>query len=55
MGLNIFPQSIFEGFDDKHIIQDVTFANIVINGRKVNTIEQGKMILNQYTKDIVFQ
>jgi len=54
-GINIFPQSIFEGFDDKHIIQDVTFANIVINGRKVNTIEQGKMILNQYTKDIVFQ
>jgi hypothetical protein len=54
-GIDIFPQSVFEGFDGKHMVENVTFENIVINGRKINNIKQGNMLLNQYTNNIVFK
>ena len=52
---SIFPQSVFEGFDDNHLIKNITFENIIINGKNIKNIEQGNMVLNEFTKDFIFK
>jgi hypothetical protein len=49
------PRSVFEGFDDNHLIKNITFENITINGKNVKNLEQGNMILNIFTRNIMFK
>ncbi|MCQ6557446.1 glycosyl hydrolase family 28 protein [Paenibacillus mendelii] len=40
------------GWDDKHLISDVAFQNITINGKKVKNTKEPYFTINKYTKTI---
>ncbi len=50
----LFPNSLFVGFDDQHIIKDITFKNIEIHSKKVNSPFDGSFYMEK-TKNIKFQ
>ncbi|MDR2968770.1 MAG: hypothetical protein LBV32_04090 [Tannerellaceae bacterium] len=39
----IVPFSILSGFDEKHLVRNITFDNIVLNGRKASGMEELKL------------
>jgi len=49
------PKSVFIGYNNKHLIENITFENIIINGKKIKNLEQGNMILNEFTKNFIFK
>ena len=49
------PKSVFIGYNDKHLIENITFENIIINGKKIKNLEQGNMVLNEFTKNFIFK
>lgn len=44
--------SIIEGYSDINSIENVLFENIVINGKRVSSFEEGNMKIGNYTKNI---
>jgi polygalacturonase len=40
------------GFDATHLVEDVTFDNLRINGRLVRSLQDGGISANQHTKDL---
>jgi len=41
-----------EGWSDDRMISDVTFDNIVINGKKIGSMQDPHFTINEYTKDL---
>lgn len=46
--------STFEGYDKTHNIQNVSFHDLVINGKRITSPTQGNMYINQYTDEPTF-
>jgi hypothetical protein len=44
--------SIIEGFSEQCKIEDLTFENIVVNGKRIKTFEEGNIQLGSFTKNI---
>lgn len=49
------PKSILIGLDNQHLIQNIIFENVIINGKKITTIEECKLSMNQFTRNVVFK
>lgn len=47
----IVPFSIISGYDDNHLVKGITFDNIILNGRKVENIEDLK-ICREYAEKV---
>lgn len=47
------PYSVIQGFDEDHIVDDITFENITVQGEKLNNAEQLKLF-TQFSKNIKF-
>lgn len=45
------PYSVISGFDKNHIVKDVVFENISVNGKKIKNKDQFKLFF-QYAKNI---
>ncbi len=39
----LFPYSVFYGFDEKHLVQDVLIENLSVHKRKIRSIEEAKL------------
>jgi len=48
------PYSVIQGFDEDHIVDDITFENITVQGEKLNNAEQLKLF-TQFSKNIKFK
>lgn len=44
--------SIIEGFSDEENIENVTFENIVINGKRIKSFEEGNIKIRKHAKNI---
>ena len=49
------PSSRLAGCDATHVIEDVTFQNVRINGKPVTNMEDGRITVNQFVKDVKFK
>lgn len=47
--------SIINGLDKDHIVKDVTFENLRINGKQITNAEDGNIKIGKFTKNIVFK
>jgi hypothetical protein len=47
-----FPISEFAGYDETHLIENLTLDHLVIQGRTISDTQQGKMSLNPYVRDL---
>ena len=48
------PYSVIQGFDEDHIVEDITFENITVQGKKLNNAEQLKLF-SQFGSNIKFK
>jgi hypothetical protein len=46
------PASRLTGCDAAHLIEDVTFENLRINDRPVTSLQDGRISVNQFVKDV---
>jgi len=44
--------SIIEGYSEKNNIENVTFENIVIRGKRIKTLEEGNIKVGKFTKNV---
>lgn len=44
--------SVIEGFSEEYNVENVTFENIVINGKRIRSLEEGNIRVGKYTKNI---
>jgi hypothetical protein len=47
--------SVIEGYDEKRGVKDVVFENIVINGKRVKTFEEGNIRIGKFTENITLK
>ena len=47
--------SIIEGFDDKRQIEDIRFENIVVNNKRIKSLEEGNIRVGKFTKNIILK
>lgn len=47
--------SVIEGYSDTNLTENVTFENIVINGKKIESFEEGNIRIGNYTKGITLK
>jgi hypothetical protein len=47
--------SIIEGYDERRGVKGVTFENIVLNGKRIKTFEEGNIRVGKYTGDIILK
>jgi hypothetical protein len=50
-----FPPSRIIGYDGNHIIENVKIKNLIILGKKINTLEDGKFVTNRFAKNIIIE
>lgn len=50
-----FNTSRINGFDETHIVSDVTIKNLEILGEKITSFEQGKFEINEFTKNLTLE
>jgi len=48
------PYSVIQGFDKDHLVEDITFENITVQGKKLNNAEQLKLFA-QFGRNIKFK
>jgi hypothetical protein len=53
-GLNNSP-SIINGLDKEHLVKDVTFENLRINGKLITNIEEANIKVGEFAKNITFK
>ncbi len=53
-GINNSP-SIINGLDKDHLVKDVTFEGLRINGKLVTNVEEANIKLGEFTKNITFR
>jgi hypothetical protein len=49
------PGSSFEGFDENHLIKNISFENVYINGTKVTDELTGDFIVRNFVRDLTFK
>ncbi|HUT36725.1 MAG TPA: glycosyl hydrolase family 28 protein [Planctomycetota bacterium] len=49
------PPSEIAGFDTEHPVEDVTFENLTIAGKRITTAAEGRFAINPHTRDIAFR
>ncbi len=49
-----FPPSIIRGFDDDHLVENVVFENVTIQGKHIDSLEAGKFDTS-HCRDIIFR
>lgn len=47
--------AVIEGYDEKRGIKDVVFENIVINGKRIKTFEEGNIRIGKFTENITLK
>ncbi|GHV01566.1 hypothetical protein FACS189485_00170 [Spirochaetia bacterium] len=47
--------SVIEGYDEQRCVTGVTFENILINGKRINTFEEGNIRIGKYTWNIILK
>jgi hypothetical protein len=47
--------SIIEGLDKDHLVQDVTFENLRINGKLITSVEEANIKVGEFAKNITFK
>ncbi|HHW56298.1 MAG TPA: hypothetical protein GXX15_01250 [Clostridia bacterium] len=47
-----FPPSRIVGYDENHTIENVKIKNLLILGKKINSLDEGKFKTNQFAKNI---
>lgn len=50
----IFPFSVFCGFDENHLVENVLIENLTVHGRKIRNADEAKLTL-EYAKNITFK
>ena len=53
-GINNSP-SIINGLDKDHLVQGVTFENLRINGKLINSVEEANIKVGEFAKNITFK
>jgi hypothetical protein len=53
-GLNNAP-SLINGLDKDHLVKDVTFENLRINGKLITSVEEGNIKVGEFAKNITFK
>lgn len=53
-GLNDSP-SIIDGLDKDHLVKDVTFENLRINGKLMTSVKEANIKVGAFTKNILFK
>jgi hypothetical protein len=48
-------QSRIRGLDSTHVINGVTFDNLVIAGKKCMSLEDGQILVNKYVRNVLFK
>jgi hypothetical protein len=48
------PMSTFAGYDAGHLVEDVTFDHLVINGRTIRNPAEGKFSINSFVRNLRF-
>ena len=49
-----FPPSIISGFNEKHLVENVQFENVTIQGKRIRSLEDGRFT-NSHSRDIDFR
>lgn len=47
------PPCKFLGYDSEHMVKNITFENIVVNGEKLTSVEMLNAQINEYTENLV--
>ncbi|MDR1277849.1 MAG: hypothetical protein LBK02_03780 [Treponema sp.] len=47
--------SVIEGYDKSRVVNDITFKNIVINGNRITSFEEGNIHIGQFAEHIVLK
>jgi polygalacturonase len=47
--------SVIEGFSEENNIENIRFENIVINGKKIQSFEEGNIRIGKHTKEIILK
>lgn len=50
----LFPFSVIWGYDENHLVQNVTIENLTVKGKKIETLKQAK-ITSKYAKNIIIK
>jgi len=50
----VFPKSVIAGYDDKHLIENVTVDHLVIQGKQIENAESGKFSVNPFVRNLRF-
>jgi hypothetical protein len=53
-GINNSP-SIINGLDKDHLVKEVTFENLCINGKLINSVEEANIKVGEFVKNITFK
>ncbi|MCC6144217.1 MAG: hypothetical protein IT368_10470 [Candidatus Hydrogenedentes bacterium] len=48
------PASLIKGYDEEHLVRDVRFENLLMDGRPVLSAEQGNFHINEHVRNITF-
>lgn len=51
----VTPPSRFYGYDDEHMVENVTIRNVIINGTKVTSLKELNVRTNAYTTNIIVE
>lgn len=49
------PESAIMGYSEAHVVEDVAFGNVTINGGKVADLRSGRIKLNAFVKGVVIK
>ncbi len=49
-----FPPSIISGFDENHLVENVRFENVAIQGKRIRSLEDGRFT-NSHSRGIEFR
>jgi len=48
------PPSVIQGFDETHLIEDIVFQNVTIQGKPIMSLEEGKFTTS-HCRDVTFR
>ena len=50
-----FPKSTLTGCDAAHLVENVAFDNLRIQGKVIHNLQEGNISVNQYVKNVQFR
>jgi len=51
----VTPPSRIYGYDEEHMVENVTIRNVVINGNRITNEKDLKLKINSYTANIIVE